>query len=272
MAPVVGLPNQLPPETAAFFRRTFRILKERGVPFVVGGAYAYEHYTGILRPTKDADVFLRPADLDQALAALADAGYRVEHPFPHWLAKAQHGADFVDLIYRSGNGVSEVDEVWLERGPEADVLGETVRLTPPEELLWTKSFILERERCDLADVLHLLLAVGPKLDWRRLLDRFGVHWRVLLAYCVLFEYVYPGERDRLPRPVVEALFRREEQERRQLPPAERLCRGTLLSRAQFLVDVERWGYHDARLDPENRMTPWDIHWWTEAVDDAVRTR
>jgi hypothetical protein len=32
------------------------------------------------------------------------------------------------------------------------------------------------------------------------------------------------------------------------PPAERVCRGTLLSRTQYVVDVERWGYADGRLD------------------------
>ncbi len=272
MAQVLGLPNELPPETAGFFGRTFRLLKASDIPFVVGGAYAYEYYTGILRPTKDADVFLRHRDLDRALSALAAGGYRIAPAFPHWLAKAYHGECFVDLIYRSGNGVSEVDDGWMERGPIAEVLGEEVRLCPPEELVLTKSFIYERERCDMADVLHLLLTVGPRLDWRLLLERFGTHWRVLLAHLVLFEYVYPGERERIPRPVVDALLRREQQERGEQPAEARLCRGTLLSRAQFIVDVERWGYHDARLDPENPMTPWDIQWWTEDADSAVRTR
>jgi len=272
MSQVLGLPNELPPEAAAFFSRTFRLLKDGGVPFVVGGAYAFEHYTDILRPTKDADLFLRRTDLDRALDALAAGGYGIESPFPHWLAKAHDGGQFVDLIFRSGNGMSDVDDDWLERGPLADVLGEEVRLCPPEELLLTKSFIIERERCDVADVLHLLLTVGPRLDWRRLLDRFGAHWRVLLAHVILFEYVYPGERERIPRAIVQALLDREAREQGAPPHPGRLCRGTLLSRAQFLVDVDRWGYRDARLDPENPMTPWDIAWWTDDADDAVRTR
>jgi hypothetical protein len=272
MAQVIGLPHALPPDTADFFRRTFHLLKERNIPFVVGGAYAYEHYTGILRPTHDADVFVRHADLDRSMAALADGGYDIEYTFPHWLAKARHGPHHVDVIYRSGNGISEVDSGWMELGATAMVLGEEVRLCPPEELLLTKAFIMERERCDTADVLHLLLTVGNKLDWRRLLERFGAHWRVLLAHLILFEYVYPGERDCVPREVVDALLRRESLEQTQTPTDSRLCRGPLLSRAQFLVDVERWGYRDARLDPENAMTPWDIQWWTENADDGVKTR
>ena len=38
----------------------------------------------------------------------------------------------------------------------------------------------------------------------------------------------------------------------------RLCRGPLLSRAQYLVDVERWNYVDAREVPLGTMTPEEI--------------
>ena len=46
-----------------------------------------------------------------------------------------------------------------------------------------------------------------------------------------------------------------------------MCRGTLLSRAQYLVDVESWGYRDARLDPRVAMTEEDIAHWTRAIDE-----
>ena len=35
----------------------------------------------------------------------------------------------------------------------------------------------------------------------------------------------------------------------------KVCQGTLLSRAQYLVDVDEWGYEDARLQPRGTMTP-----------------
>ena len=35
----------------------------------------------------------------------------------------------------------------------------------------------------------------------------------------------------------------------------KLCQGTLLSRAQYLVDIDEWGYEDARLLPRGGMTP-----------------
>lgn len=36
--------------------------------------------------------------------------------------------------------------------------------------------------------------------------------------------------------------------------SRRLCRDTLLSGAQFLVDIREWGYQDARLVPHGVMT------------------
>ena len=34
-----------------------------------------------------------------------------------------------------------------------------------EETLWSKAFVMERERYDGADVAHLILAHGERLDW-----------------------------------------------------------------------------------------------------------
>jgi hypothetical protein len=44
-----------------------------------------------------------------------------------------------------------------------------------------------------------------------------------------------------------------------------VCQGTLLSRAQFLVDVERFGYEDARAGADVHMTDEQIAHWTLAI-------
>jgi hypothetical protein len=44
-----------------------------------------------------------------------------------------------------------------------------------------------------------------------------------------------------------------------------------LSRAQFLVDIERWEYEDARLDPEVQMSDENIAQWTDAIAEDVRS-
>ncbi len=47
---------------------------------------------------------------------------------------------------------------------------------------------------------------------------------------------------------------------------ERTCQGTLLSRSQYLIDLERWGYQDARLAPRSLMTREEIAHWTKAIE------
>ena len=257
---------RLDADTAAFYCQAIRTLADAGVPFLVGGAYAFERYTGIARHTKDFDIFLQPQQLDRALEVFANAGYHTELTFPHWLGKAFCGGEFIDIIFSSGNGIVRVDDEWFAHAVEAEVLGMPLKLAPPEEMIWSKAFILERERYDGADVAHLLRAQAEHLDWERLLQRFGDNWRVLLSHLTLFGFIYPCERDKIPTGVMRELLGRLEAELRTPPSAERVCQGTLVSREQYLVDVERWGYADARLQPRGNMTRQQVDHWTAAID------
>jgi hypothetical protein len=45
----------------------------------------------------------------------------------------------------------------------------------------------------------------------------------------------------------------------------RVCAGTLLSREQYLFDVEQLGYVDGRLTSASSMTPQDVAVWTDAI-------
>jgi hypothetical protein len=45
-----------------------------------------------------------------------------------------------------------------------------------------------------------------------------------------------------------------------------VCRGTLLSREQYLFDIEQLGYTDARLRPHGAMTPEQAEIWTRAIE------
>jgi hypothetical protein len=257
-------------ETKEVYREAMRTFDEAKVPFLVGGAYAYARYTGIERHTKDFDVFVRPGDLKGALGALARAGWKTERTFSHWLGKGYRGEDFVDVIFSSGNGVARVDEEWFGHAVAEEVLGYPTRLIPAEEMIWSKSFIMERERFDGADVAHVLHARARELDWDRLLRRFEPHggWRVLLAHLVLFGYIYPGDAALIPTQVIDTLNDRLRRETDQ-PASEaksRLCRGTILSRSQYLIDTHLWGYEDARLQPVGNMTPGELELWTESAE------
>ena len=254
----------LDPVSREFYRRVMHQLEEQSIPFLVGGAYAFERYTGIGRHTKDFDIFVHPRDVERALAVLAAAGCVTGLSFPHWLAKASCGDDVVDLIFSSGNGVALVDELWFRHGVPETVLDVPVNLIPPEEMIWSKSFVMERERYDGADVAHVLRACADTLDWPRLLARFDDHWRVLFHHLVLFGFIYPCERARIPAAVVRELVGRLDRELTRAAD-DRACRGTLISRAQYLVDLDRWGYTDPRLAPLGNMTPAERETWTAGI-------
>jgi hypothetical protein len=256
---------ELDPETRRVYVTALQTLRRAGVEFLVGGAHALAPYTGISRDTKDLDLFLRQADCEPALAALRSAGFVTELTFPHWLAKAHHGDRFIDLIFSSGNGVARVDDLWFTHAVPGRVLEVPVLLCPPEEMIWSKAFIMERERYDGADVAHLILACGPDLDWCRVLGRFGRRWRVLLSHLTLFGFIYPGERAAVPDAVMTLLLQRLQRERAEVGAEARACDGTLLSRQQYLLDITERGYADGRLEPRGEMTAAAIAQWTAAI-------
>jgi hypothetical protein len=246
-----------------------RLLADAGIPVLAGGGFAFCRYTGIRRPTKDFDLFVREADVQRVLDVAAAAGYYTELTFSHWLAKVLAGDALVDVIFSSGNGRSPVDDEWFIYAVPDQLLGVPVLLCPREEMIYVKAFIMERERFDGADVVHLLRA-GALLDWQRLLRRFGPDWRLLLCHLVLFGFIYPSDRALVPAWLMQELVARLTAEIFAEPPSERICCGTLLSRAQYLVDVMEWGYLDARMLPDCRMSRSDILRWTEAIPESLR--
>ena len=256
--------------TARFYRRVLAELNAGGVELMVGGGHALECYLGIGRSVKDLDLFMRERDVPAALALVEERlGYASEVTFPHWLAKIKRSEhDHIDVIFNSGNGVCAVDDDWFRHAVPSTVMGQPVVLCPAEETIWSKAFVMERERYDGADIAHLIHARAEALDWGRLARRFGRHWRVLLSHLVLFGFIYPSERTRVPEPLMRRCLQLLEEEMGHAP-ARRVCRGPMTSRAQYLVDVQLWGYEDARLLPHGSMTENEASIWTAAIDEAA---
>ena len=248
------------------YRRALGAVLESGVPFLVGGGYALEYYTGIRgRPTRDLDLFIRHEDARALQRGLLTRGFEMDVTFPHWLAKISLAdTECIDVIWSSGNGVARVDDAWFTHSVPAAVFGRSVRLCPPEEMIWSKAFIMERERYDGADIAHLIRACHGRLHWQRLLDRFGPHWRVLLSHLVLFGYIYPGE-PAMPAWVSDQLVSQLAAEPSERASHERLCRGGMLSRGQYLTDLHHWGYVDTRLQPHGTLTAEEVARWTEGI-------
>lgn len=230
---------------SAFYRRTVQVLNSAGIPFLIGGAFALDFHVGTNRRTKDLDVFLRPRDARHALDELAAAGYDTEMTDSTWLGKAFCGPDFVDVIFAFGNAIAQIDDGWFEYASKGELWGEPVLFSPLEESLWSKAFVMERDRFDGADIAHIVLNAAERLDWQRLLARFGDDWRVLLAHLILIGYIYPAERTRIPQRVMADLLCRLGGEL-DIAGAEGFCYGAFLSRTQYVHDLEQLGMVDAR--------------------------
>jgi len=286
--------SQIDAVSKQFYVAAMDTLNSAGIPFLVGGAYAFAHYAGIDRHTKDFDIFVKKEDATRILETLGKVlKCKVDRTFPHWLYKTILGENFIDIIFSSGNGIARVDDVWFQKAHSGMVLGRPALLIPAEEMIWSKGFIMERERFDGADVVHVFRGWGTKMDWERLVARFDTDWRVLFSHLVLFGYIYPSELHKIPSWVMERMAQRLIAEQTDsvsptstplpptstpLPPTSTptnhtrpplICQGTLLSRQQYLKDVEEWKYNDIRTLPRNGNPPImsddEISHWTAAA-------
>jgi hypothetical protein len=253
----------IPEAERRVYRSALETLNRAGVPCVVSGLYAINVYTGVYRETKDLDLLLEPTVLLDAAEALKEAGFTLKLEEPHWLAKALNGAQ-VDLIFGMANGIGFIDAAWYQYSRPAILAATPVRVAPPEELIWHRLFIGERHRFDMADVVHLILHLGLDLDWDRLMGRVGSDWRLLASQLHFFDYVYPRHRDRVPDAIRKTLRRLERDDPTPGPAQDDpVCRGTMLSRYSFSIDVNEWGFRDARVEMVERVR-------TAPIVDTIR--
>jgi hypothetical protein len=230
-------------EAHAFYKEALELLEECGANFMLGGAFCMFEYTGIYRDTKDLDIFCKSSEYARILKFFADKGYKTELTDVRWLAKIFKGEYFIDIIFDTVNNICRVDDSWFQHAVDAEFVGCNVKLLPPEELIFCKLYVQNRERYDGADVNHVLLKQGKTLNWERLMQRMDPHWHILLAQLIQFQFVYPFDyHDIIPRWLFDELIRRA-QEQYDLPPAvERVCRGPIIDQTQYQIDIKEWNY------------------------------
>jgi hypothetical protein len=230
-------------EAQAFYREALELLEQCGAEFMLGGAFAMFHYTGIYRDTKDLDVFCKSSEYPKILKFFAEKGYRTELTDVRWLAKVFKGDYFIDIIFDTVNNICRVDDTWYERAIPCQFVGMPVKMIPPEELVWCKLYVQNRERFDGADVNHIMLKYGTKLDWKHVLFRMDQHWHMLLAQLIMFQFVYPSDyHNIIPKWLFDELIKRAN-EQYDLPPAvERVCRGPVIDQTQYSIDIKEWDY------------------------------
>ena len=126
------------------------------LPFLVGGTFAFQRYTGISRPTKDLDVFCKPSDAPKILGFFKDRGYGIEMEDERWIGKVWRGEHFFDVIFNISSASIPITDEWFRDSYEAEVYGTSVRITPPTQFILSKLFLQTRYRYDGADIVHVI--------------------------------------------------------------------------------------------------------------------
>lgn len=235
-------------ESQAFYKEALQLLNQSGIDYMLGGAFAMFHYTGIYRDTKDLDVFCKPVDHTKILKFFSEHGYEVQLTDVRWLAKLFKGDYFIDIIFDTVNNICTVDDDWIKHAPKSEFVGEPVRFLSAEDLIFCKCYVQNRERYDGADVNHVILKYGEKLDWKRLLSKLDKHWHLLLSHLILFQFVYPYDYQRIiPKWLFDELMERARTQY-ELPSAVvRVCRGPIIDNTQYQVDIKEWDYKSCTI-------------------------
>lgn len=225
-----------------FYKEVLELITNQHIPFLVGGSYAVGQFIPMKPRTKDLDLFCRAHDYPKILKLAKEAGFKTSVYDEKWLAKIIKEEHVVDIIFSSSGDTNPVDDDWFKYASKAQIFGIEVGVVAPEELIWCKSYVQDRGRYDGADVNHLLLHQGKALDWNRLLKRMDRHWELLMSSLLNFRFVYPSERNIVPQWLMMELIDRLKIQEDTLTPKDKLCRGPLLSRNDYLIDIHEKGF------------------------------
>ena len=138
-----------------FYAEVLKILKDSKFTFMVAGGFAVNYYTGLSRPTKDIDIFVKAGDYPKILNKFTSLGYKTQVSDERWIAKIFKGKLYVDLIFGSSNLVAPVTDDWFKDSKTAKFFNYEVKIPSVTDLIWSKVFIQNRDRYDGADVAHL---------------------------------------------------------------------------------------------------------------------
>lgn len=194
-------PERFGHEQWRIYKEVIAEARKRELRFAVGGGLAAMTYAGQWRNTKDIDLYVLPQDAQRMIEVATNLGladyYQVQPYDRKWIYRSYREDTIVDIMWAMANQRAQVDERWLN-GPEVEAGGERFRLLAPEEEMWSKLYVLQRDRCDWLDALNLIYGVGPELDWRRLIARLAEDAALLRGVLSLFAWIAPDRARELP--------------------------------------------------------------------------
>lgn len=68
------------------------------------------------------------------------------------------------------------------------------------------------------------------------------HWHLLLAQFLSFQFVYPSDRDIIPKWLFDELLDRAKDQFDLPTPAEKICLGPLIDQTQYATDITERNY------------------------------
>jgi len=224
------------------YHRVIHEARTAGVRFAFGGAFATAVYTGHLRNTKDFDFYVLPDQRDAMIEATRRAGLHDHYdrlPYDRaWIYRASSDGIIVDTIWAMANLRTRVDQRWISAGPVVELRGELLRAIPIEDLIWSKLYVLQRERCDWGDVLNLIDSRPAIIDWEQLLERMGDDTPVLGGVLSVYAWLAPDRASQIPRKVWDRVGITPETSGGG--PEVTACRARLIdSRPWFRLESER---------------------------------
>lgn len=202
------------------YQRVMEEAHRRGIVFAIGGGLAVEAYTAHRESTKDIDFYVLPQERDRMVAVVTEFGLAdLYDKLPYdrkWIYRSFTGDVIVDIMWAMPNQRAQVDIEWLSRARDKSLHGMAIRVLPPEELIWAKLYVMQRDRCDWPDVLNLIYATSGELDWDHLLRRIGDDAPLLKAVLTIFHWLSPDRAQQMPPEVLQTL---EERSKRSAAPS-----------------------------------------------------
>jgi hypothetical protein len=178
-------------------------LEHRRIRFCIGGSMALAAYTGgAPRNIKDLDLYVKSSDSPDIIAALNDLGFAdyYDHlPYDReWIYRALKDDFIVEVVWQMVNRRAQVDDGWMDRGAKVVILGRPVTLMSVEELIWSKLYVLQRDRCDWPDILNLIECRLNEIDWTYFIERVGDDVALLYSVLRVYQWLSPEAAVRLP--------------------------------------------------------------------------
>jgi len=148
-------------------KRVAAVFKQAGIPFALAGGFA-AYARGGTSSDHDVDFLLREKDVDRALEALAEVGFRTVRPPEDWLVKVYDDELMVDLIFRP---VDEpvTDETLADSTP-ISVEAILMPVISATVLMEHKLLTFGQHYCDFAKALPLARSLREQIDWHRVRD------------------------------------------------------------------------------------------------------